>query len=350
MGGISDFFNGKTILITGSTGFFGQPLVEKILWASPQMRRIYLLIRPKKRLHGQILTPRQRLEKELFQSTAFDRLYSRYGDGIRAFLEEKLIPVGGDISHDDLGLDPQDRKRLQKELDIVINSAAVVLFDAPIDQALEMNVFGAQRLARFARSCDKAILCHISTAYVCGATNAEIPETFHHSAYDSPEQFPTRGFRNFGDDIQRMREIGERVCKASVSEEVDRELKRALLPGKKPRRTVRHLRRRDVLERLRRKWLREHLIEEGMKWARERGWNDTYTYTKALGEQVVRREVGDMPTVIMRPSVIESSLSEPSPGWLDGLRMADPLIVAIGKGRLKTLPLNPEVVIDLVPV
>ena len=87
-----------------------------------------------------------------------------------------------------------------------------------------------------------------------------------------------------------------------------------------------------------------------MSWARERGWNDTYTYTKALGEQVVRREVGDMPTVIVRPSVIESSISEPSPGWLDGLRMADPLIVAIGKGRLKRLPLNPEVVLDLVPV
>ncbi len=350
MGSISEFFDGKTILITGSTGFFGQPLVEKILWASPQVHRIYLLIRPKKLLHGIVLTPQERIEKELFQSTAFDRLYSRYGDKIRAFLEEKLVAVAGDLAHDDLGLDPQDKAVLQKDLDLVINSAAVVSFDAPVDEALEMNVFGAQRLARFARRCEKAVLCHVSTAYVCGATNAEIPETFHHSAYDSAKPFPLRGFRNIDDDIQRIREIAERVRQASVSDEVDRELKRALLPGKKPRRATRNRRRRDVLERLRRQWLREHLIEEGMKWARKRGWNDTYTYTKALGEQLVRREVGDMPTVIMRPSVIESSLSEPSPGWLDGLRMADPLIVAIGKGRLKRLPLNPDVVLDLVPV
>ena len=57
-----------------------------------------------------------------------------------------------------------------------------------------------------------------------------------------------------------------------------------------------------------------------------------------------------IPTVIIRPSVIESSLSEPTPGWLDGLRMADPLIVAIGKGRLRSLPLDADVILDLVPV
>ncbi len=54
--------------------------------------------------------------------------------------------------------------------------------------------------------------------------------------------------------------------------------------------------------------------------------------------------------MIIRPSIIESSLSEPTQGWLDGLRMADPLIAAIGKGRLKALPLDPDVVLDLVPV
>ena len=87
-----------------------------------------------------------------------------------------------------------------------------------------------------------------------------------------------------------------------------------------------------------------------MAWARQRGWNDTYTYTKAMGEQMVLQVRGAMPTVIVRPSVIESSLSEPIPGWLDGLRMADPLIAAIGKGRLRALPMKPDVHLDLVPV
>ena len=108
--------------------------------------------------------------------------------------------------------------------------------------------------------------------------------------------------------------------------------------------------RRKAIESIRRRWIQNRLTVEGMDWARSRGWNDTYTYTKAIGEQMVLRCRGDMPTVILRPSVIESSLSEPSPGWLDGLRMADPLIAAIGKGRLRSLPLKPHVLIDLVPV
>ena len=48
--------------------------------------------------------------------------------------------------------------------------------------------------------------------------------------------------------------------------------------------------------------------------------------------------------------MIESSLAEPIPGWLDGLRMADPFIAAIGKGRLRALPMKPDVHLDLVPV
>jgi len=106
---------------------------------------------------------------------------------------------------------------------------------------------------------------------------------------------------------------------------------------------------RKEMDKLRQKWYTETLASKGMAWARQRGWNDTYTYTKSLGEHMVKRTRGNRPTSIIRPSIIESCLSEPNPGWLDGLRMADPLIVAIGKGRLRSLPLNREVALDLVP-
>ncbi len=350
MASIEDFYKGKSILITGATGFLGQPLVEKILWTAPDVKRIYLLIRPKVRLRGRVQTPQERIEKELFESSVFDRLYGRYGNDTSDFLREKLQAVSGDISQDDLGLEPEVRDRLLDELDVVINSAAVVSFDAPLDEALEMNIFGARRLLRFALSCRKAILCHVSTAYVCGSVHDEIPETLYHSATDSKEEFPKRGFKDIDDDIAKIRKLISKVRERAHSREVDRQLKLELLGRRRSKRRSPNARRRDVLERLRRQWLREQMVAEGMRWARRRGWNDTYTYTKALGEQLVCRERGTLPMVIMRPSVIESSLSEPSPGWLDGLRMADPLIVAIGKGRLNTLPLNPGVVLDLVPV
>ena len=84
--------------------------------------------------------------------------------------------------------------------------------------------------------------------------------------------------------------------------------------------------------------------------ARERGWSDTYAYTKALGERMTELSRGDLPVLIVRPSIIESSLREPDPGWIDGFRMADPIIAAYGKGRLPDFPLNPDVTADLIPV
>jgi long-chain acyl-CoA synthetase len=351
MGRIAELLKGKTVFITGATGFLGQPLVEKILWVAPEIKRIYVLIRPKRQLGGRVLTAQQRLERELFQSSAFERSLSLHGDGLQDFLSEKLVAIAGDISTEDLGIDPETLAKLYQEVDIVINSAAVVSFDAPLDDALELNVFGASRVARFARCCQKALLVHVSTAYVAGATSQSVPETMHHDAPPgNTDVFPLRGFQDVQADIEHMERLVADVKEKAFSPEIDRGFKQALLKRFRQSPKGRNSRRREKVENLRKKWIEARLTEQGMKWARQRGWNDTYTYTKALGEQMVVRNRGDHPTAILRPSVIESSLSEPSPGWLDGLRMADPLIVAIGKGRLRSLPLKPEVVIDLVPV
>jgi len=346
---VSAFLRGKRIFVTGVTGFLGQPLVEKILWTAPEVERIHVLIRPKRQFGGEIQSPQERLRREVFGSSVFDRLRHRHGDDLEPFLEEKVVAVAGDISEDGLGIDPDLAESLRESVDVVINSAAVVSFDAPLDQALELNVLGAGRVAAFARSCDHAILLHVSTAYVCGATDAEVPETIHHAApADLDEPFPTRRFTDPDLDLGHIRALIEEVREEGRSDRVRRELVEALVE-RRSRRGGRAQPRREVIENLRRKWIDNRLVEVGMEWARERGWNDTYTYTKALGEQTVLRERGDVPTVIVRPAIIESTLAEPSPGWLDGLRMADPLIAAIGKGRLRSLPLDPEVVLDLVP-
>jgi len=54
--------------------------------------------------------------------------------------------------------------------------------------------------------------------------------------------------------------------------------------------------------------------------ARRYGWQDTYVFTKAMGEMMIDKLRGDIPVVIMRPSVIESTFSEPFPGWMEGNR------------------------------
>lgn len=45
---VSEFYNGKTIFITGGTGFMGKVLLEKLLRSCPGVSKIYLLIRPKR--------------------------------------------------------------------------------------------------------------------------------------------------------------------------------------------------------------------------------------------------------------------------------------------------------------
>jgi hypothetical protein len=46
--GVSEFYGGKTVFITGGTGFMGKVLLEKLLRSCPGVSKIYLLIRPKK--------------------------------------------------------------------------------------------------------------------------------------------------------------------------------------------------------------------------------------------------------------------------------------------------------------
>lgn len=44
---VGDYFAGKTVMLTGGTGFIGKVLVEKLLRCCPDVDKIYLLIRPK---------------------------------------------------------------------------------------------------------------------------------------------------------------------------------------------------------------------------------------------------------------------------------------------------------------
>ena len=56
--------------------------------------------------------------------------------------------------------------------------------------------------------------------------------------------------------------------------------------------------------------------------AKLHGWQDTYVFTKAMGEMVINCMRGEVPVVTIRPSVIESTWRDPFPGWMEGNRYA----------------------------
>ena len=71
-----------------------------------------------------------------------------------------------------------------------------------------------------------------------------------------------------------------------------------------------------------------------------------------MGERAVEElaDLEGLPLSIVRPSIIESALLHPAPGWIDGFKMADPIIRAYGLGQIPEFPGIPEGIVDLIPV
>ena len=334
MGAVRDYYAGKVVLLTGATGLLGKVLVEKLLRDFTHVRRLYVLIRPKRHPNGTVTAPGDRLWQEVFQSSAFDRLRGALGERFSALVEEKVTAVAGDLSQDRLGMDEETYRRLQGEVQLIINCAAMVTFDGPLDTGLSLNTLGAKRVLEFA-SASRPVIAHVSTCYVNGTRQgaiAEEPLDPRLVASDS------NGARGAAYDVdEEVLALSRRIAQIKARPLPLWKRISALRPGAPEAASTR------------RAWVEKELVEEGLRWARSRGWSDTYTFTKAMGEQLLLRYRGDVPVVIVRPAIIEGALEAPEPGWLDGFRMLDPLVVAYGRGSLPDFPGNPQSVLDIVP-
>ena len=347
---IPEFFRNKIILITGATGFLGQALVAKILTDLPDIQKIYLLIRSRTEPNGKVRSAQERLEQEFFTANVFTKLRGMRGNQFDQWIREKVVAVDGDLTYERLGLSDAWYQRLQNEVQLFISSAALVKFDPPIDEAAQFNAISAKDAVEFAKGCNDAIFIHVSTAYVCGNRPGKVAEALHppFEVYakqhkELPETLDT--------EIEDLLQIGKRVrAEANCPEQLAQfrnEARQQLDSGKKKNSQALD----KQIENVRNQWVEQRLIDEGLKRALARGWNDTYIYTKALGEQMIVKVRGDLPTAIIRQSIMESSLEEPEPGWLTGsLRMADPIIVGFGKGRLPDFPGDPNSILDVIPV
>lgn len=351
MSRIIPFLNRKVFFITGATGFLAKGVVEKILRHAPDVERIYLMIRPRSRTSGKVISAQERLEREIIQANAFGSLRQALGDRFETLAHEKLVAVPSDLTQDRLGMDDEMYAQLTREVDIVINCAATVVFDEPLDVALEQNTLGPMRVVEFAKACHNAVLVHASTAYVSGQQTGKIFEET-----PVPNRTVAQKLGNAKDDdfdldreIAAIQAYAEEVDAASLEPARIAQFHKLLDQQDHGKRITEH-RRTHQIDALRQRWKREQLVLRGLERGRELGWHDSYTMTKAMGEQMIVKTRGDLPVVIVRPSVIESSLSDPEPGWLDGLKVADPLIAHYGKGRLVDFPARPDVVLDVIPV
>ncbi|OEL27142.1 putative fatty acyl-CoA reductase 7 [Dichanthelium oligosanthes] len=156
------------------------------------------------------------------------------------------------------------------------------------DVALASNTFGTVHVCKFAKQCAHLkLLLHASTAYVAGKQKGRILE--------KPLQM--------GQALKKGRCI-------DIEAELDlaNDVKAKLVMARSGTDTS-----HQQLEKVAMK-------EIGLKRAKYFGWPNVYAFTKAMGEMLLGTMRGDLPVVIVRPSIVISTFQDPFPGWIEGIR------------------------------
>lgn len=312
------------IFLTGGTGFVGQAILERLLYSHPGTR-MTLLVRGKGSQTGEA-----RLVG-LLRKPVFKNWIESVGgeEKARAIFAKRVTAHEGSLGN--VGVLPDD-------IDVVIHSASTVSFDPPIDEAFDTNVGGAYGVygSLLASKSDPHVV-HISTAYVGGIRKGIAPEASLTHSVDWRAEYEA------AKSARARVELESREPQA-LREQLNRAKARH---GKTGPQAV-----AGFAETARTEWVRERLVDYGRTRAESLGWTDVYTLTKAFAERAAEElwsQAGHRLSIV-RPSIIESALKHPFPGWIDGFKVADPLIIAYGRGQLPDFPGLPDSILDVIPV
>lgn len=292
----------------------------------------------------------ERFWNNVFTSPAFDPIRERYGERVKEYLREKLVIVGGDITHDNLGYTEEQAQKIADNIDLVLNSSGNVSFNPPLETAMKTNVTGTKNLLAFVKRMKRPAFVHTSTCFVAGNRKGQIWEDDPVIGY-----FPRReDSKDVNFSVEQELKDSERLTRNIVEEADDATLnaefraiarKRLIEEGRDPDEgNTLNL----AAARERKDWIRNRMSELGLQRAQWWGWPNIYTYTKSMAEQLIAAETG-IARAIVRPAIVESSVSYPFPGWNEGFNTTAPLILFALNGQ-SIYPLNQDVILDIIPV
>ena len=139
----------SSVLVTGATGFLGAFLLDELLRTTGQGTRFYCLVRD--RASGQGETGNRVMETQKF--------YGLPGKS----MGDRIVPVTGDVSQPQMGLDNERYQELAEEIDLVFHCAASVNYAYPYDVAKPHTVDGTLEVLKFACTARTKTLQHISS-------------------------------------------------------------------------------------------------------------------------------------------------------------------------------------------
>jgi len=338
---LSALLAGRRLLVVGGTGFLGKVWCSLLLTRFPEIGHVYLVVRPKAGLGVS-----ERFEQVVLKSPVFHPLRERHPRDFDHFVSEKVTPIYGDVSQPLCGIEADLRDEMRGQIDAVVNVAGVVDFDPPLDEALEVNAFGCQNLVALAQDLGGCPILHTSTCFTAGSRTGPIEER-------DPREVP---FPRVGEldprDFSPQREIAECL---DLIEQARHRASDAFRQSHFVDQAKTNLRAKDEplggpaledeLQRVKRRFVEDQLAGFGMERAQYWGWPNTYTYTKSIGEQVVAGS--GLPFCIVRPSIVESTVEFPFPGWNEGINTSAPIIFLIREGGLQVPGSNHN--LDMIP-
>ena len=346
---IKEYYEGKRILITGTTGFLGKVVLEKLLWEVPGLEKVILLIRPGK---GQALTQEaatSRFKNCIASSRLFDRLRDREPD-FEDYLKEKIDCFPCDLAEEGLGISDPYRKEICDGLDAIIHVAAEVSWQERVDRSIKINTLATKQLL----DCAKSVTPHphfiyISSAYVNGFRSGTVREQLFDPEKSIANELGGKVPFSIENEIEfalaNSKIVDAESHSTDLYESFKEEAEQQRLAGNKIDVSL-----KDQIETIRQNHVRSQLSDAGMKQANLHGWTDTYTFSKAMAEMLLVKHQENVPIAIIRPPGITSAVKEPAKGWLEGFHLVEPLIVGMGKGLIKAFPGLESSLIDTVPV
>ncbi|PNF42320.1 Fatty acyl-CoA reductase wat [Cryptotermes secundus] len=204
-------------------------------------------------------------------------------------LRHKVVAISGDCNLQGMGLKSLDRSLLMEDVTHIFHVAATVRFDEAMRLAVGINVMGTHNVLELAKEMSKLkVVIHVSTAY-CNCHLQEIEEKLY-----------TYSFTH-----QKVSAIAD-----SVSDKV-----------------------MEVIT--------PYMLEE---------WPNTYAFTKAVAEDLVRDEGVGLPIGVFRPAIVVATRDEPVCGWIDNLYGPTGVFVGAGTGLIRTVHIDGDKVANIVPV
>ncbi|XP_026420856.1 alcohol-forming fatty acyl-CoA reductase-like isoform X2 [Papaver somniferum] len=255
------------------------------------------------------------ISRNVIGKEVFRVLRKKHGLGFNSFISKKVTPIFGDVSLENMGMEDSDlEKKLHKEINFVVHFAATTTLQERYDVALAVNTLGAKHVSNFAEKCENLeMFLHVSTAFVC---IREMPGV----KLETPISQTFKETSKFLDIIEEEKKLVQQKLNELKAEQV----------SKKQETTA--------------------MIKLGIERANTYGWPNTYLFTKALGEITIGRHLKkNLPVVILRPTAVTGTYREPFPGWIEGFKSLDPLVISVGRGKLPCFIGDHESSLDIIP-